>query len=55
MAERSVSMFRQHAQRRTTQMAAESDHHLKDRPLRYRGWGVVTWKFTELVYESRGL
>lgn len=55
VAEHSVSMFRQHARRRTTQTAPESGHQLKDGPLRCRGWGVVTWKFTEPVYESRGL
>lgn len=55
MAERSVNMFRQHARRRTTQTAPESGHHSRDGQLRCHGWGVVTWKFTEPVYESGGL
>lgn len=55
VAERSVNLFRQHARRRTTQTAPESGHQSRDGQLRCHGWGVVTWKFTEPVYESGGL
>lgn len=54
-AERSISMFRQHARHRTTATVPKSGHNLNDGLLRCCGWGVMTWKFTEPVYESRGL
>lgn len=49
-------MFKQHAARWTTHprynQSPIREHFFF---LRCCGWGVVTWKFTEPVYESRGL